>query len=76
MVVAPAPISLLLFRFEFGEVDVLAMVFFGPDTIGPVLMIIPLMFVVVSIVVVAAFFVMLVVRMQSNWHGGKGDGNS
>lgn len=54
MIVTPAPVCLLIFLFELGEIFIFVMILFCPHTIRPILMTIPLMIVIVLFVVIGA----------------------
>ncbi len=60
MIVAPAPVCLLIMFLQPGEVLVLVMVLFGPHPIRPVFVIVPVMFVVMGSIVINTIVVIVV----------------
>src|ERR1700693_153018 len=65
MLVSPRPIRLLILRFEFREIRVLAVVLLYPNTVGTILMSIPRM-------IVIKFFIMVlaIIGSQRSWCQG------
>ena len=54
MLVPPAPVGLLIFFSEFGEISVFAMILFQPNSVGAILAVIPMMVVVMIPVMIHA----------------------